>query len=101
MLEDNVPFKETWRAMEKLVAEGLVRNIGACNIGTSMLRDILNYAKVKPTVLQVEMHPYNTQEKLLRFCRSKGVAVTAYSNLGAGSYVSLGMTTMEESCLNE
>jgi D-xylose reductase len=60
MLEDNVPFKETWRAMEKLVAEGLVRNIGVCNVGTSMLRDILNYAKVKPTVLQVEMHPYNT-----------------------------------------
>lgn len=59
MLEDNVPFEETWRAMESLVAEGLVRNIGVCNIGTSMLRDILNYAKVKPTVLQVEMHPYN------------------------------------------
>jgi len=101
MLEDNVPFEETWRAMEKLVEEGLVRNIGVCNIGTSMLRDILNYAKVKPSVLQVEMHPYNTQEKLLRFCRSRGVAVTAFSNLGAGSYVALGMSTMEDSCLNE
>jgi D-xylose reductase len=31
----------------------------------------------------------------------RGVAVTAFSNLGAGSYTSLGMATMEESCLNE
>ena len=87
--------------MEELVKEGLVRNIGACNIGTTMLRDVLNYATVKPTVLQVEMHPYLTQEKLLRFCRTKGIAVTAFSNLGAGSYVALNMATVEESCLNE
>ena len=94
MIEDLVPMKETWRAIEKLVEEGLVRNIGVCNVGTTMLRDILSYAKIKPTVLQVEMHPYNTQEKLLTFCRTRGIAVTAFSNLGAGSYVCLGMATM-------
>lgn len=60
MLEDDVPIEETWRAMEQLHDEGLVRNIGFCNIGTTTLRDLLNYARVKPTVLQVEMHPYNT-----------------------------------------
>jgi D-xylose reductase len=87
--------------MEELVREGLVKNIGLCNVGTSTLRDVLNYAEVKPTVLQVEMHPYLTQEKLLRFCRLKGIAVTAFSNLGAGSYVPLGMAAIEESCLNE
>ena len=86
-------MRDTWEAMETLVKEGLVKNIGLCNIGVAMLRDILQYCKVKPTVLQVEMHPYNTQEKLLRFCREKGVAVTAFSNLGAGSYVELGMAT--------
>ena len=101
MQEDNVPMHETWRAMEELVKEGLVRNIGLCNVGTSVLRDVLNYATVKPTVLQVEMHPYLAQEKLLRFCRTKGIAVTAYSNLGAGSYVPLGMAKIEDSCLNQ
>lgn len=60
MIEDLVPMFETWKAMEELVAEGLVRNIGVCNVGTSVLRDIMSYAKVKPTVLQVEMHPYNS-----------------------------------------
>jgi diketogulonate reductase-like aldo/keto reductase len=57
-VEDEVSFKETWEAMEELVNEGLVRNIGVCNVGVTMLRDILSYAKVRPTVLQVEMHPY-------------------------------------------
>merc|ERR1719263_606786 len=87
--------------MEALVAQGLVRNIGFCNIGTSVLRDILSYAKVKPAVLQVELHPYNTQEKLLRFSRANSIAVTGFSNLGAGSYVELGMATQNDSCLNE
>ena len=93
MLEDNVPFFETWKAMEELVKEGLVKNIGVCNMGALMLRDVLNYAEIKPAVLQVEMHPYLTQDKLFKFCRSRGVSVTAYSNLGAISYMSLGMTT--------
>lgn len=91
MEEDLVPYRETWEAMEELVEEGLVKNIGACNIGVSMLRDVLSYCKVKPSVLQVELHPYNTQETLLKFCRERGIAVTGFSNLGAGSYVELNM----------
>ena len=47
--------------MEALVREGLVRNIGFCNVGTSAIRQVLNYATIKPAVLQVEMHPYLTQ----------------------------------------
>lgn len=38
---------------------------------------------------------------MLRYCRLNGIAVTGFSNLGAGSYVELGMSTIEESCLNE
>ena len=51
MEEDNVPFHETWAAMEKLVEEGLVRNIGVSNMGTSLLRDLCNYSVIKPSVL--------------------------------------------------
>jgi len=58
--DEGVPMRETWEAMEELVREGLVKNIGICNIGVAMLRDILQYCKIKPTVLQVEIHPYNT-----------------------------------------
>mmetsp|Transcript_7095 Transcript_7095/g.11951 ORF Transcript_7095/g.11951 Transcript_7095/m.11951 type:complete len:597 (-) Transcript_7095:312-2102(-) len=101
MEEDQVPMRETWEAMEELVSEGLVKNIGFCNVGVTTLRDVLNYAKVKPSVLQVELHPYNTQERLLRFCREKGIAVTAFSNLGSASYVELGMAKENDSCLAE
>jgi D-xylose reductase len=46
--------------MESLVEAKLARNIGACNIGTDKLLDVCKYAKIKPAVLQVEMHPFNS-----------------------------------------
>jgi D-xylose reductase len=78
-----------------------VKNIGVSNMCVALLREILCYAKVKPAVLQVELHPYNTQEKLLRFCKEKGIAVTGFSNLGAPSYVEIGMATKEEFVMTE
>jgi D-xylose reductase len=95
-----VPLAETWGAMEELVRAGLVRNIGVCNYGTALLRDLLSYADIKPAVLQVELHPYLTQEKLLRFCRDNGIAVTAFSPLGAQSYFSLNMAHADEAVLD-
>jgi len=94
-----VPLAETWGAMEELVLAGLVRRIGVCNYGTALLRDLLSQAKVLPSVLQVELHPLLAQEKLLRFCREERIAVTAFSPLGAPSYVPLGMAHPEQSLL--
>jgi D-xylose reductase len=96
-----VPIAETWFAMEELVRAGLVRNIGVCNFGVSLLRDLLSYAEIRPTVLQVESHPYLTHEKLLRYCQQEKIAFTAFSPLGAPSYVSIGMATEDESVLQE
>jgi D-xylose reductase len=96
-----VPIAETWRAMEDLVRAGLVRNIGVCNFNISLLRDLLSYADIAPAVLQVEMHPFLTQEKLLRFCHEQGIAVTAFSPLGAASYYSLRMAGEGESALEQ
>jgi D-xylose reductase len=96
-----VPLAETWAAMEDLVRAGLVKNIGVCNFGVSLLRDLVSYAQIPPAVLQVELHPYLTQEKLLRFCRESGVAVTAFSPLAAQSYFSIGMARSDESVLEQ
>ena len=96
-----VAIAETWGEMERLVKQGLVRAIGVCNFGTSLLRDLLSYASIRPAVLQVELHPYLTQEKLVRFCQEEGIAVTAFSPLGAGSYLSLKMAEQGESVLEE
>ncbi len=96
-----VPIAETWAAMEELVTAGLVRNIGVCNFNTALLRDLLNGAAIRPAMLQVELHPYLTQEKLVRFCRDEGIGVTAFSPFGPASYVSIGMAKPEDSLFNQ
>jgi len=101
MEPDTVPIAETWQAMEQLVRDGLVRNIGVCNFNCALLRDMLAHAEICPAVLQIESHPYLTQEKLIRFCQEAGIAVTAFSPLGAPSYVPLGMAEENESVLSD
>jgi D-xylose reductase len=96
-----VPIAETWGAMEELKQAGLVKHIGISNFGTSLIRDLLSYATIRPSVLQVESHPYLTQEKLLRYCQQEQIAYTAFSPLGAGSYVPLGMASEGDSVLRE
>jgi len=87
----NVPLQETWECMEELHKEGVAKNIGLSNCQGSLIFDVLRYAKVQPSVLQVEMHPYLTQLPLLEFCKNQGIAVTAYSSFGPQSYLELGM----------
>jgi D-xylose reductase len=52
--------------------------------------DILSYARIEPQVLQIELHPYLTQEPLLRFTKTLGIAVTAYLSFGPQSLLQLG-----------
>ncbi|PAV22092.1 Aldo keto reductase [Pyrrhoderma noxium] len=85
------PFQETWKAMEEFIDEGLAKNIGVSNIQGSLILDILNYAKYEPQVLQIEHHPYLTQEPLINLCKTLGIAVTAYSSFGPQSYLELGL----------
>ena len=99
MKPDPVPYAETWGAMEQLVDAGLVRRIGVCNLGTSQIRDLLSYARIRPSVLQVELHPYLTQKPLVRFAHENDIAVTAFSPLGAISYQPLGMAADDESVI--
>jgi D-xylose reductase len=98
---DPVPLAETWAAMERLADAGLTRTLGVCNMTTGLLRDLMAGARIQPAVLQVEMHAYLTQERLLRFCGQNEIAVTAFSPLGAGSYVSLGMADTSQSSLED
>jgi D-xylose reductase len=101
MKPDRVPISETWQAMEELVAAGLVRDIGVCNFGVALLRDLQSYAKIGPAVLQVESHPYLAQHKLVRYCQEQRIAVTAFSPLGAQSYFELKMASAAESVLQD
>lgn len=99
MLIDPVPLAQTWQALEELVHSGLVKHIGVCNYNAALLHDLMAYARIKPAMLQIESHPYLTQEKLLRTAAHYELAVTAFSPLGALSYVSLDMATAQDSVL--
>ena len=101
MESDRVPLAETWGAMEELKDAGLVREIGVSNYNVGLLRETLASCRVRPAVLQVELHPYLTQETLLRYCRQEGVHVTGFSPLGAGSYVPIGMAGADENVLED
>lgn len=96
---DSVPLHETWAAMEELVGAGLVKHIGVCNFTSGLLIDLMAYSTIKPAMLQIESHPFLTQEPLLRLAADFGVAVTAFSPLGALSYISLDMATESDTVL--
>jgi len=96
-----VPIRETWQAMEELQSAGLVRHIGVSNFNCQLLRDLLSYCEIRPATLQVESHPYLTQEKLLRFAQQEQIAVVAFSPLGAQSYFSLDMAREGEGVMDE
>ena len=98
---DAVPLSETWGAMEQLVEAGIARQIGVCNYSASLLHDLMSYARIKPAMLQIESHPYLTQEALLRTAQAYNIAVTAFSPLGSLSYVSLDMASANDSVLTE
>jgi D-xylose reductase len=95
----HVPLADTWGAMEELVHQGLVKRIGVCNYNSGLLHDLMSYATIKPAELQIESHPYLTQESLIRLANSYGMEVTAFSPFGALSYIELDMAQAEESVL--
>lgn len=74
-------YKQTWKALEKLYAEGLVRAIGVSNFQIHHLRDLLADCETKPMVNQVEFHPRLTQEKLRHFCKNENIQLEAWSPL--------------------
>jgi len=79
-----LPIAATWQALEEVAEGGRCRHLGVSNFGRLRLADLLETARIKPEVNQIELHPYLQQAELVAFCKQKGVAVTAYSPLGSG-----------------
>jgi len=91
----------TWKAMETEVTNGKIKTIGVCNFSVVLLRQLLACCSIRPTTLQVELHPHNSQENLVRFAKEAGMNVTAFSVFGASSYLELGMASDDEILLKD
>lgn len=76
--------RETWRALETLYSEGLVKAIGVSNFYVSHLESLMKHSKVQPMVNQIEIHPGQNQNEVVDFCRQHHIAVEAWSPLGTG-----------------
>jgi len=76
-------FMKTWRKMEELVDQGLVRHIGTYNMTIPKLRLVLRDARIKPAVNEMELHPHFQQPELFEFVRSNGLVPVGYSPIGS------------------
>lgn len=86
---EQVPIIDTYRALEECVKEGLIKSIGISNFRGILIHDLLAGATIKPVCLQIEHHPYLTQEKLIEYCAQEQIQVVAYSSFGPQSFLEL------------
>lgn len=94
---DEMDWKErniqTWRSMEELCEAGKIRGLGVSNFLPNHLDVILEHAKKRPQVDQLEIHPGYSQEAAVAYGQSKGIRMQAWSPLGRGDMIHNEMMT--------
>ncbi|XP_032378330.1 aldo-keto reductase family 1 member B1-like [Etheostoma spectabile] len=83
MLTCDIDYVDVWRGMEALQASGQVKSIGVSNFSLLQLERLLALCRVPPAVNQIELHPYLVQTDMIEFCKSKNIALTAFSPFGS------------------
>jgi len=74
----------SWRAFERIQAEGRARSIGVSNFMPHHLEELLAHCQVPPAVDQVELSPFLQQSELRKLCAHNNIVVEAYSPLTKG-----------------
>jgi diketogulonate reductase-like aldo/keto reductase len=78
-------YVDTWRAFERLKADGRVRSIGVSNFQPAHLRRLFDETSVVPSINQIELHPYLQQPELRAFHAEHEIATEAWSPLAQGA----------------
>jgi len=79
------PVYKIWENMEKCVELGLTRSIGVSNYNVQLLQNLYSLAKIKPSVIQAEIHPNFSQQELVAFCKKFGITVVGFNPLAHGA----------------
>ncbi|MED3961578.1 aldo/keto reductase [Niallia taxi] len=77
-------YAETWRAMEDLYEEGLVKAIGVCNFQIHHLEKLMETARITPMLNQIETHPLFHQKELREYMEQHGIAHEAWAPMAQG-----------------
>lgn len=81
------PFADyygAWRALENLYEEGKIRAIGISNFYPDRFVDIVNFARIKPMVNQIETHPLFQRTEDHKWMEKYGVQHEAWASFGEG-----------------
>ncbi|KJA21550.1 hypothetical protein HYPSUDRAFT_140479 [Hypholoma sublateritium FD-334 SS-4] len=89
VVQSKATIQETWTAMEHIADLGLAKSIAVSNFQGALLMDLLRYARIRPALLQVEIHPYLAQTELVEYAQLEGITVNAYSSFGPQSFIEL------------
>eukprot|EP01080_Neovahlkampfia_damariscottae_P010245 gene10245-2664_t len=76
--------KKAWLDFEKLYSEGKVKSIGVSNYHGSHIEDLVSYAKIKPHMNQIELHPWNQRKSQLESCKKHGIVVEGWGPFSRG-----------------
>ena len=76
---------ESWRVLEDLHIAGEAKAIGVCNYTAAHLEELLLNCRVKPHVMQSELHVHFQQRELRALCAKHGIVFQAYAPLGGDS----------------
>ena len=87
-------YMGAWKDMERAVKDGRVRSIGLSNFESDRLEQVLGAAEIKPSVLQVECHPYYPQRELRKRIAPYGTVIECWYPLGHGDKGLLGDPTI-------
>jgi diketogulonate reductase-like aldo/keto reductase len=82
LYDSGVTLVETWRALESLVDAGTCGAIGLSNVNLEKLQEVVEAARIKPAIVEVESHPYLPEWELLDYCRRQGIVLLAFAALG-------------------
>lgn len=77
-------FVETYKAFEKIHADGRARAIGVSNFLPEHLQTLINATSLIPAVNQIELHPHLQQHAAREYHAEQGIATEAWSPLGQG-----------------
>ena len=85
---DSTPFSAeryiaTWRQMERLYDMGLVKNLGMSNMTIPKLKAVLPHCRVKPVMIEMELHPCFQQPELFRYCLEQGIQPIGFCPIGS------------------